>query len=147
MNKWPSRRALTVFAAVVVAVDLVAAVSQTPILARIGYENAKGPYRLVRNADLDPFASFAPTGALVAARETIPRDATYAIVVGDGPPRVAPELVRQIFQFWLLPRTYTSRTGDADWVIVYQRPSETAGVRYTQEVGLGPGVNALKVAS
>jgi hypothetical protein len=31
-------------------------------------------------------------------------------------------------------------------VIAYNQSSERAGVRYTREIGLAPGVNALKVA-
>jgi hypothetical protein len=145
MTKWPNRRVVLAVAAVVVVVDLAAAASRVPSLARIGYDNAKEPYRLVRDADLDPFASFAPTEAVAVARQTIPRDATYAIVVGDDPPRVAPTLVRDIFRLWLLPRRYTTRLDEAQWVIAYHHASETIGVPYSKEIGFGPGVNALQV--
>jgi hypothetical protein len=146
ISNWPSRRALIVLAAAVAGIELFGAAAKLPGVARIGYDNARQPYRLVRDADLDPFASFAPTAPLAVAAETIPRDATFAIVVGDEEPRIDPELVRQLFQLWLLPRAYTPRLRDADWVIVYNHASETAGVPYTREVGLGPGVNALEVA-
>jgi hypothetical protein len=145
ISNWPSRRVVVALAAAVVAAELFGAAAKLPGVVRIGWENGRQPYRLVRDADLDPFASFAPTASVAAAREAIPRDATFAIVVGEDEPRIAPELVRQIFQLWLLPRSFTERPREADWVIVYHHASETAGVPYTREVGLGPGVNALEV--
>jgi hypothetical protein len=145
MSERPGRRGLLIIAAIVVAIEVVAAAGQTAIFARVGYESSTKPFRLVRDADLDPLASFAPNAGLVAALETIPPDATYSIVVGKTPPVADPQLIRLIYQFWLLPRRYTSRPGAARWVIAYHRPSESLGVRYTREVGLAPFVNAVEV--
>jgi hypothetical protein len=147
MSERLGRRGLLIIAAIVVAIEVVAAAGQTAIFVRAGYEGSTKPYRLVRDADLDPLASFAPNAALVAALQTIPRDATYSIVVGKDPPVADPRLIRLIYHFWLLPRRYTTRPSAAQWVIAYHRPSESLGVRYTQEVGLGPFVNAVKVGT
>jgi hypothetical protein len=147
MSERPGRRALLIIAAIVVAIEVAAAAGQTAIFVRIGYGNYTKPYRLVRDADLDPLASFAPNAALVAALQTIPPDATYSIVVGKDPAVADPQLIRLIYQFWLLPRRYTSRPSAARWVIAYHRASESLGIRYTQEIGLGPFVNALKVGT
>ncbi len=132
-------------AAIVVAVDLYAAASHSATFARIGYANLSRPHRLARDADLDPLAFYAPTGALVAAQQTIPRQATYAIVVGSNPPGANPEIIRDIFKLWLVPRRYTDRLSEAQWVIAYHESSESLGVRYTKEIGLGLDVNAVEV--
>jgi hypothetical protein len=145
MSERPGRRGLLIIAAIVVAIEVVAAAGQTAIFVRIGYGNSTKPYRLVRDADLDPLASFAPTAALVAAQQAIPPDATYSIVVGKNPPVADPRLIRLIYQFWLLPRRYVARPSAAQWVIAYHRPSESLGLHYTREVGLAPFVNAVKV--
>jgi hypothetical protein len=139
-------RGLVLAPAAVAGIALVAAVAQLPSLVRIGYGNSTQPLRLVRDADLDPFASFAPTAPLVAAQQLIPRDASYAIVVGNAPPVADPAIIPMIYRFWLLPRRYTRDRAAADWVIAYHRASESLGVPYTQELGAGPGVNILKVA-
>jgi hypothetical protein len=139
-------RGLLVLAAIVVGVDLYAAVGPSVTYARVGYQNLSRPHRLARNADLDPLSYYAPTGALVAARQSIPRLATYAIVVGSDPPGAVPEIIQDVYKLWLVPRRYTDRLSEAQWVIAYHHSSETLGVRYTKEIGLGPGVNLVQVA-
>ena len=132
-------------AAVVVAFELWTAVSHTVAFARVGYQNARGPRHLVRDADLDPLSYFAPTQALVAATRVIPRNATYTIVVGHEEPGPPKGIVNAIFQFWLVPRRYVASLARADWAITYNQSSEALGVRYSKELGLGPGVNADKL--
>jgi hypothetical protein len=139
-------RALVLLAAILAAGELFVAVSHVLLFAQVGHKNLTGPRHLVREADLDPFSYFAPTQALVAAQDVIPRDATYSIVVGNeaaGPPV---EIADDIFRFWLVPRRYTSDLSQAQWVITYNAASEALGVPYTREIGLGPGVNAVKLA-
>jgi hypothetical protein len=131
--------------AVVVAAELVVAVSNLRLLTQVGYKNLTGPRHLVRSADLDPFAYFAPTQALVAAQDVIPRDATYSIIVGNEAPGPPVEIVRDIFRFWLIPRRYTTDLHRAQWVVTYNAASEAIGMPYTAEIGLGPGVNAVKL--
>jgi len=143
--RWASKPGLVVVAVIVVAVDLAVAAWHTPLLARIGHQNLTGPRYLVRDADLDPFSIFAPTQAFVLAQQTIPRDATYTVVVGDDPPVASPGVVQSVFRFWLMPRRYTARLSAAQWVIAYHHPSETLGVRYSKEIGLGPDANAVLV--
>jgi hypothetical protein len=144
--RWVRGHGLLAFAAAVVALELVLAATQMIPLARIGLANHRAPSRLVRDADLDPFASFGPTQVVTAAQQVIPRNATYAIRVGQSPPGAATALVEDILRFWLLPRRYTTNLADAQWVIAYHHPSETLGVRYSAEIGLGPDANAVKVS-
>ncbi|HEX4518463.1 MAG TPA: hypothetical protein VH063_02670 [Gaiellaceae bacterium] len=137
---------LTIVALVVVSVDLVTAATHLRVFAQVGYKNIRAPSHLVRDADLDPFAYFAPTQALVAAQRVIPKDATYTIVVGHEEPGGPPVgIADDIFRFWLVPRRYTKHIADADWAITYNAASESLGVPYTKEVGLGPSVNAVKL--
>jgi hypothetical protein len=145
----PGRRGgatlLTLVAVVVVAFELWISVSHTVAFAKVGYQNVRGPRHLVRDADLDPLSFFAPTNALVAATRVIPRNATYTIVVGDEKGGTPVGIVNDIFMFWLVPRRYVPSVSDADWAITYNQSSEKLGVGFSREVGLGPGVNAVKL--
>jgi hypothetical protein len=126
--------------------DLLVSTFHAWPLAKIGYQDVSVPPRLVRDADIDSFASFGPTGALVTAGRTIPRNATYSIVVGRNPPTTEdPRLVKTILRLWLLPRIYIAKPADAQWVIAYHHSSETLGIRYTDETGLATGVNVVRV--
>jgi hypothetical protein len=139
-----ARSAVLLVAAAAVVVEIWVAVGPTDTVARIGYRSFRTPTPLVRDADIDPLAVFVPkTSALVQARETIPPDATYTIVVGDS--IHDPGLLKLVFRFWLLPRQYARTLAAAQWVIAYERPSESLGVRYSQEIGLAPDVNVVKV--
>lgn len=132
-------------AVVVVAIELFSAVTHLRLFAQVGYKNLRAPAHLVRDADLDPFAYFAPTQALVAAQRIIPEQATYTIVVGHEEPGPTATIAGDIFRFWLVPRRYTRNVRKADWAITYNESSESLGVPYTEELGLGPGVNAVKL--
>jgi hypothetical protein len=138
-----ARPALLGVAAVVVVVQLWAATANLRQFARIGWDNARAPNPLVRDADLDPLAAFASTQALLRAGQTIPRDASYAIVVGK--PVTDPGELKAAFRFWLEPRPYVADPAKADWVIAYRISSESTGVQYSREVGLAPDVNAVEV--
>jgi hypothetical protein len=132
-------------AAAAVCVELAVAAAGLRDVARAGKEGVQRRSNLVRSADLDPLAAYVSTGALALARETIPEDATWALVVGKNPPVIDPGAIRVAFRFWLQPRRFTRRLEDADWVIAYHASSEKLGVRYSREVGLGPAANALEV--
>jgi hypothetical protein len=134
-----------VIAAVLAGAELAAAAAVIADYARQGKRSFDSPNALVRDADLDPLALYVPTEALVRARALIPRDATYAVVVGDDPPVADPAGVLGAFRFWLPPRRYTDRLADADWVIAYHHSSETLGVDYSRELGLSRDVNAVEV--
>jgi hypothetical protein len=134
-----------VVAAVLAGAELVAAAAVVADYARQGKRSFDSPNALVRDADLDPLALYVPTEALVRAREHIPRDATYAVVIGNDPPVADPAGVRSAFRFWLPPRRYTDRIDDADWVIAYHHSSETLGVEYSRELGLSPSANVVQV--
>jgi hypothetical protein len=125
-------------------VEIGAAVGPTDTVARIGYRSFRTPTPLVRDADIDPLAVYIPkTSALVRAREAIPRDATFAVVLGDSVSE--PGIVKLIFRLWLLPRQYVRTPEAAGWVIAYERSSESLAVPYTEEIGLAPDVNVVKV--
>ena len=70
---------------VVVAFDLFVSASHAWPLAKIGYQDASVPPRLVRDSDVDAFSFYGPTAPLVLAARVIPRNATYSIVVGQDP--------------------------------------------------------------
>jgi hypothetical protein len=124
---------------------LVVSVAHAWPLAKIGYQDASIPPRLIRDADVDAFAYYEPTGPLITARRAIPVDATYSIVVGQDPPVQNPALVKTILRLWLLPRTYVANPAEAQWVIGYHKSSEKLGIPYTDETGLAYGVNAVRV--
>jgi hypothetical protein len=132
-------------AAVLAGAELVAAAAVISDYARNGKRSLESPNALVRDADLDPLALYVPTQALVRARELIPPDATYAVVVGDDPPVADPAGVLSVFRFWLPPRRYTDRVAEADWVIAYHHSSETLGVDYSRELGLSASANVVEV--
>jgi hypothetical protein len=144
IRRW-SRTAVLVVAIAVVALELAAAAGVIGNYARVGWRSANAPTPIVRDADLDPLAQFVPTAALVYAAQTIPRDATYTVVVGQDPPVEQPGDVEAAFRFWLPPRTYTPHAADADWVVAYHASSEDLGVAVKREVGLAPAVNAVEV--
>src|SRR5581483_890431 len=106
-RQYAAMRAVLVLAAVAAAVCLATAVAQTARFAHTAWRLHGRPEQLPRVNDLDPLAYFASTAALAGARGVIPRDATYAIVVGhEGVPD--PELVRIVFCLWLLPRPFVA---------------------------------------
>lgn len=125
-------------------------------VGRAGYDALAGPNRLVADADLDPLASFASTEALALARARIPAHATYAVLVGRAPASralfagpglaVHPALLRIAFEFWLLPRRFTDRVGDAQWLIIYGRGVPRPAVEVRRRISLGPAATLLEVA-
>jgi hypothetical protein len=131
-------------AAAAAVVEIGFSIKPADDVARIGYRSLRTPMPLVRDADIDPLALYIPkTNALVQARRTIPQDATFTVRAGAT---VAdPGALALLFRLWLLPRRYVTTLGAAQWVIAYERPSESLGVSYTQEIGLAPDVNAVKV--
>jgi hypothetical protein len=132
-------------AAVLVCVELWAASTHAVTIAKTGYRSLVAPGYSVEAGDLDPLAYFASTQALVQARKSIPRDATYAVVVGRDLSPSARTAVGFAFRFWLLPRRYTTQRKRAQWVIAYHHASETLGVPYVKEIGLAPDVNLVEV--
>ena len=135
---------MLLIAAAAAVVEIWVSIGPTIDVARIGYRSFRTPTPLIRDADIDPLAVYVPkTSALVLARQTIPPDASYAIVAGDS--IHDPGTLKLIFRLWLLPRRYVRTPKAAQWVIAYERPSESLGVPYTQEIGLAPEVNVVKV--
>lgn len=130
---------------VLAGIALVAAASQVAPLAQVGYERVTAPSRDLRDADVDPFAYFAPTEPLVLAQQAIPNNATYSLAIGNDPPGTSAEIVRDLFQFWLLPRRFVARPADAQWVIVYHEPPGAFHVPHVKDISLGPAVDAVEV--
>lgn len=133
-------------AAVVVVLALFAAAARAPGVVRAGYDSVRAPGQSATQRELAPFGSEI-AGLIVAAAKAIPGAATYTIVFGDAPPVSidAEGGAASTFQYWLLPRRYTPDLASAEWVIAYHHASETVGVRYREEIPLGPYVNAFKV--
>ncbi len=140
------RRVLLAVAAVAVVVELSAAAGNVSAVVRAGREGFDARSAILRDADLDPLASFASTGALALAREAIPDDATYTVAVGENTPVRDPGAVRLVFRLWLQPRRYTPRLSEAQWIVTYHQSSEGLKVPFTREIGLGPDANLLEVA-
>ena len=134
-----------VLAAVVVALELWAAVAHIGHIARSGYRAVTKPSYPVQEADLDPLAFYALTEAVVRARDVIPPHATFAIVTGPGLTSTQ-RSADLAFKLMLLPRVFTTDRHRAQWVIAYRASSELIGVPYTKEIGLAPGVNVVKAA-
>jgi hypothetical protein len=139
------RRALVILASLVVGLELWAATAHIGHIARTGYRALVGPSRPVQEADLDPLAFYALTGALIRARSIIPPGATYAVVV--SPKLTSTQRAAALaFKLVLLPRIFTTDRHRADWVIAYDTPSEGLGIPYSKEIGLAPDVNIVKAA-
>jgi hypothetical protein len=145
VHRLGGRSLLLVGAMIIAVVELALAVSKTSFYARIGWKNLHTPKQLVRDADVDPFAYYDPTLPMVAAGQAIPRTATYTIVVGHERNAMVPGLAIDVYRLWLAPRHYTTDIHKAQWALTYWKSSEFLGVPYTTEIGLGPGVNAVKL--
>ena len=142
-------RSLTVRdAAIVISLlALLAACTRVPHIARAGWNHARTPAQSVQQRELAAVVFAQAPEMFLSAAKIIPRNATYSVVVGDIPETSSDfhEAIPLLFQYWLLPRRFTLNVHDADWVISYDHPSETLGVRYSQELGLAPAVNVVKV--
>ena len=135
------RRALTVLAVVVVTFELVAAAAHLGHIARKGYDALRAPADPAAQADLDTLAYYVSPAAIVLARSLIPPHATYSVIVPSGNENG----VLVAFKAALLPRVFRSSRHRAAWVIAYQVSSEHQGLHYSQEIGLAPDVNLLKI--
>lgn len=135
--------------AVVIAVlALIAAGSQVPVIARSGWSHLHEHVPSTTDRELAAVVySQAPNSTFLAAAHDIPRNALYSVVVGEDPPnpfgfKVA---IPALFQYWLLPRRYTKNIHKAQYVISWHHSSETLGIRYSEELGIGADSNVLKV--
>jgi hypothetical protein len=136
---------LALLACLIVALELTAAITHAVDDVRAGRHAAAKPAAPVEAADFDPFAIYAMPEALVNARSVIPRDAVYAFVAGSTLSAVQRQRAALAFELALVPRAFTLDRHRAQWVIAYQTPSEGLGVHYSREIGLGPGVQVVKV--
>ena len=135
--------------AVVIAVlALIAAASQVPVIARYGWSHLNEPVGTPTQRELAAVIySQAPNSTFLAAARIIPRNALYSVVVGEDPPNPAgfDVAIPGMFQYWLLPRRYTKNIHKAQWVISWHHSSETLGIRYSEELGIGDDSNIVKV--
>jgi hypothetical protein len=136
-------------AAVVISVlALIAAASQIPVIARSGWSHLTEHVPSTTNRELAALVySQAPNSTFLAATRDIPRNALYSVVVGEDPPNPAgfDVAIPGMFQYWLLPRRYTKNIHKAQYVISWHHSSETLGIRYSEELGIGDYSNVLKV--
>jgi hypothetical protein len=137
---------LVVLAALIVALELTAAITHAVDDVRAGRQVARRPAAPVEAADFDPFATYAMPEALVNAQKVIPRDAVYAFAAGSRLTAVQRQRAALAFELALLPRAFTPDRHKAQWVIAYEMPSEGLGVHYSREIGLGPGVQVVEVS-
>ncbi len=142
-DRW--RRIVIAAAAVAIVAQLAVSLGHLPSLAMAGGRAYDTKTPSLRDGDLDPLALYGGTQALVLARAAIPPGATFAVSIGTDPPVAEPAVLRRIFDLWLAPRRDVGDPAKADWVIAYHRSSESVGVAYTTETGLGPDGNAILV--
>jgi hypothetical protein len=131
---------------VLAAVAVVVAATGVPERVRDAWSDLRAPHGDAVARELTPATAWGVSGdALLLAEQTIPRDATIAVAVGDVPPldAYAKDAVDRLFCDWLLPRRCVG-LDRADWVITYHRPSEGLPV-HGREYGLGPDANAVRV--
>lgn len=130
--------------AVVVAafvVSALAALTRIPRLVR-----AAEPERISASTRALAPARFygLDTRLLQTAAREIPRDATYAVVVGGG---VRSRFIRvaesTLLDYWLLPRRRTDlRSGD--WIVSIGGDLQSLGLRYARMVHVGRGMALAK---
>ena len=133
--------------AVIGLLALVAALSRVPHIGRLGWDRASTPAHSTQDRELAALILAQDPNLFLRAAKIIPLDATYSVVVGNSPPTNVDltQGIPLLYQYWLLPRHFTNDVHDADWVITYDHSSETLGVRYSEEIGIGPTSNIVKV--
>ena len=148
------RAAVLLLVAIVAGLTIWTVARHEATVVHAGYRSLVRPGHEITNSDLDPLTYFASTVALSGARDVIPRDASYSVVVGKIKPpfsalpgpslNVNPTSLKYAFRLWLLPRTYAPLRR-AQWVIAYDISPDSLGVKYTDMVLLGPDAFAVKV--
>jgi len=146
--------ALQIAAALVAAAALGGALYRVPALVRIAHHSLNLPGSSVEDADLDPLHYYVSIGALVAARNTMPKGATYTVVVGHDPPldnnpstaAGDAHAIRVMFLLYMMPDRYTPDIHEARWVIAYHQRSSTLGIKYSKQSYLSYDANLLEVA-
>jgi hypothetical protein len=138
---------LTGFAAVVAVLALVAAAAEAPGVVRAAYNSFTAHGQSWNSGELGPSFAWETSEEMTNATKVLPRNAVYTIVFGNAPPLQPIEQsgILPLFRYWLLPRRYTPRLRDAQWVITYHHASETVGVPYRKEITLGPDANTFRV--
>ncbi len=98
--------------------------------------------------DLAPAGTWSLIAFVTAARRVIPRNATYAVVIGQDPPTDGLRVlaIPPLLWYSLAPRKYTQDIQAAQWVITYHHSPESLGVKVGREVGLDADGNAVQVA-
>lgn len=136
-------------AAIVVAAALAAAFDQIPTLLGADRLILAQPDHSLLSSDIDAIGIWVPTVTLNLAVANIPTGATYTIVLGNDPPLLGDTrtAVQPIFQFWLLPRRYTPKLGQAQWVIAYHRARSSidVGRPIAKEIDLENDATLLEV--
>jgi hypothetical protein len=147
MSALRAQVSLTAVFALFVCFALGAAIAKTPGVVRTAYDSVTAHGPSWNSGELGPSFAWATSEEMVNAANTLPKNATYTIVFGNAPPLMPIERtgILPLFRYWLLPRRYTPRLRDAQWVITYHHSSETVGVPYKKEIGLGLDANTFKV--
>jgi hypothetical protein len=142
-------------AALVAAAVIVSLWRNVAPIGKGGYRALTGPGRSVVDADLDPFAYFASTRALSGARALIPANETYTIVLGTTTPpmsalpgpslKIVPATLKDAFRLWLMPRAYVPLS-QAQWIVAYDTPVSSLGVKVAQTIALDADATLVQVA-
>jgi hypothetical protein len=136
-------------AGLISAAALGAAAERLPSAVHGAYHQATEPRGSALRRDLEP--TYYPQRYLfpfvTGALSLIPRDATYSVAVGDGPdiPGIVHDGLAQMLWYALLPRRYTSDFQSAQYIVTWDHPSESLGVRVKRETGIGPDGNVVEV--
>jgi hypothetical protein len=149
------RVVVALLAGVLAVLVVWSVVERGSTIVRAGYRSVTGPQRNLADSDLDPLSYFASTRALSGARDVIPPQATYALVVGKSRPSSVPlpgpalnasvSSIQRAFRLWLLPRMEVPLRR-AQWVIAYDIPPQALGVNVAQTYELGPDATVVEVA-
>ena len=84
---------------------------------------------------------------LDAAASAIPRNATFAVLVGTKDltysNRYTPDAVPGYITYWLLPRRNVQDPHRADWVVSYG--GDLAGIALSRRIDVAPGLTVAEV--
>ncbi|MBV8081029.1 MAG: hypothetical protein JO186_11725 [Actinobacteria bacterium] len=135
------------FAAGVAVIALIGAAAEVPTAVRAAHAAFTARGESWNSGEYGPSVAWETTEEVQNAIKTLPPNAVYTIVLGNQPPLSSFEQtgILPLFRYFLLPRRYTPRLRDAQWVITYHHSSETVGVPYKKEIPLGPDGNTFKV--
>jgi hypothetical protein len=125
------------------------AVARVPAAIRTAYTQVTQPRGSLVQRDLEPLYTPQPflLQIATAAMQYIPRNATYSVVVGNGPQ--VGDLVKDglapLLWYALLPRRYTPTLPQAQYVITFEHSPDDLGVSVNRVRALGQYAEVAEV--